>query len=148
MFKQTHLVNNCRASPKEKHILTYLTCWCVSTPLVYIHPKEMKGCANIAFVIITKNCEQSLLTNTMQILTLWSRAQQLKGQETGDCSKSVHSTESPHTVLQTLWFYLMSSWKLQNHRSKVKSVVRNRMQQLNTNGMKQCFNDQQFHSGL
>lgn len=110
MFKQAHLVNNCRAFLKEKHILTCLTSWWVSTPLVYIHPKEMKkGCANIAFVIITKKCEYCLLINILQILIIWSRAQQLKG--TRDWRL--------HTTLPTLWFYLhviMKTTKVQEQK--------------------------------
>lgn len=48
---------------------------------------------------------------------------------------------STHMILQTLWFYLHVIMKT----TKVKSEVQNAV---NTKGMKQCFNDEQFHSGL
>lgn len=126
MFKQAPLVNNCRASLQEKHILTCLTSWCVSTPLVYIHPKEMKkGCANIAFVIITKNCEQCLLINILQILILWSRAQQLKGTRAWWLQwRQVHTQSYKSMALSTCHH------ELQKYRSKVQAEVKNRMQSL------------------
>lgn len=125
MFKQTPLVSNCRASLQEKHILTCLTSWRVSTPLVYIHSKEMKkGCANIAFVIITKNCEQCLLINILQILILWSRAQQLKGaRDWWLQQKQVHTRS--YKLYGSIY---TSSWKLQKLNQRLGTECSNLIQ--------------------